>query len=70
VCLFGETALDDSLAQLISLGYDYSYEYSDGQNMGDPPTKVRIWDTNCSSTPIRRTILIRVGVEFTITCQQ
>jgi hypothetical protein len=65
-----ETALDDSLAQLISLGYDYAYEYSDGQNMGDPPTKVRIWNINCSSKPIIDKIQIRVGVQFTMSCQE
>jgi hypothetical protein len=65
-----ETALDDSLAQLISLGYDYAYEYSDGQNMGDPPTKVRIWNINCSSNPIIDKIQIRVGVQFTMSCQE
>jgi hypothetical protein len=65
-----EDALDNCLEQMISLGYDYRYEYDSNDDMDLEPTKVRIWDTNCSSTPIRRTILIRVGVEFTITCQQ
>ena len=65
-----ETALTNCLQQMISLGYDYRYEHDINDDVDLEPTKVRIWDTNCSSTPIRRTILIRVGVEFTITCQQ
>jgi len=65
-----ETALTNCLQQMISLGYDYRYEYDINDDRDSEPTKVRIWDTNCSSTPIRRTILIRVGIEFTITCQQ
>jgi hypothetical protein len=65
-----EDALDNSLEEMISLGYDYRYEYDINDDRDSEPTKVRIWDTNCSSTPIRRTILIRVGIEFTITCQQ
>jgi len=65
-----ETALTNCLQQMISLGYDYRYEYDINDDMDSELTKVRIWDTNCSSRPIRRTILIRVGIEFTITCQQ
>jgi len=65
-----ETALTNCLQQMISLGYDYRYEYDVNDDLNAKPTKVRIWDTNCSSRPIRRTILIRVGIEFTITCQQ
>ncbi len=41
-----------------------------GQDMDNPPTKVRIWDTNCSSTQTNKSITIRVGIQFTMSCQQ
>ena len=63
------SALDDCLIQLISLGYDYRYEYSSGQDMDEPPTKVRIWGTNCSVNPTNQPITINVGIEFNIACQ-
>ena len=65
-----EVALDNCLTQLISLGYDYTYEFAIGQDMDNPPTKVRIWDTNCSSTQTNKSITIRVGIQFTMSCQQ
>ena len=65
-----ETALDYTLQQMLSLGYDYRYEYSVGQDMETPPTKVRIWNTNCSSTPLLDIIDINVGIQFNITCEQ
>jgi hypothetical protein len=65
-----ETALNDCLVQLISLGYDFRYEHSNSEPKGSLPTNVRIWDTNCTSTPIRKTITIKVGIQFNITCQQ
>ena len=65
-----ETALDNCLTQLISLGYDYTYEYDIAQDTEEPPTRVRIWDTNCSSNPINKSISIRVGIQFTMSCEQ
>ena len=53
-------ALDFSLSQILSLGYDYSYE--------DNGSMVRIWNTNCSTQPINENISINVGINFTITC--
>jgi len=53
-------ALDFSLSQILSLGYDYSYE--------DNGSMVRIWNTNCSTNPINENISINVGINFTITC--
>jgi len=65
-----ETALDYTLQQMLSLGYDYRYEYSVGQDMETPPTKVRIWNTNCSSTSLLDIIDINVGIQFNISCEQ
>ena len=40
------------------------------QDTEEPPTRVRIWDTNCSSNPINKSISIRVGIQFTMSCEQ
>jgi len=66
-------SLDQTLQQMISLGYDYRYEDMSGNILGYEDSNavmVRIWDTNCSSTQIRTTITINVGVQFSITCQR
>ena len=64
-----ETALDFCLGEMISLGYDYRYEQD--TNGGDTDlTKVRIWDVNCSTEPLEKTITIKLGINFTITCPQ
>ena len=63
-----ETALTNCLQQMISLGYDYRYENDVTEPRGSTPTKVRIWDTNCSSNPINKSISIRVGIQFTMSC--
>jgi hypothetical protein len=65
-------SLDQTLQQMISLGYDYRYEDMSGNILGYEDSNavmVRIWDTNCSSTQIMKTITINVGVQFNIVCQ-
>ena len=65
-----ETALTNCLTQLISLGYDFRYEADVSQPRGSEPIKVRIWDTNCTATPVRKTITITVGVQFSMSCER
>lgn len=65
-----ETALNNSLSTLILKGYDYRYEHGIDDNLDLPPTKVRIWNTNCSVSPLKTTITINLGINFTITCPQ
>ena len=65
------TALDNSLQQIISLGYDYRYEtmtnnITNGDNI--EAVLVRVWNTNCSVNPLDDTIYINVGINFNITC--
>jgi hypothetical protein len=62
------TALDFALIEIISLGYDYRYEYGIGDDRDAPPTKVRIWNTKCSESPLRDPISINIGINFSITC--
>jgi len=65
------TALDFALSKLITLGYDYRYETSNNviTNINDPKAVyVRIWNTNCFTTPISETIEIKIGINFTISC--
>jgi hypothetical protein len=64
------TALNDSLSTLILKGYDYRYERSVNDEIGSPPTKVKIWNTSCSVSPLNTTISINVGINFNITCPQ
>jgi hypothetical protein len=66
-------ALDQTLQQMISLGYDYRYENASGTVVGygdSGAVKVRIWNTNCSPTQIINSITINVGIQFSLTCQQ
>ena len=65
-----ETALNNSLSTLILMGYDYRYERSVNDEIGSPPTKVKIWNINCSVSPLNTTISINVGINFNITCPQ
>ena len=65
-----ENALNNSLSNLILKGYDYSYVRGVGDNISLPPTKVKIWNTNCSVAPLQTTITIKLGINFTITCPQ
>jgi hypothetical protein len=65
-----ETALNGSLSTLILKGYDYRYERSVNDEIGSPPTKVKIWNTSCSVSPLNTTISINVGINFNITCPQ
>jgi hypothetical protein len=58
-----ETALNQTLQQIYSLGYDYRYETIDNVYY------VRIWDTNCATTPSTKTITINVGIQYSISCQ-
>ena len=63
------TALDFALTQIISLGYDYRYENGvDDSSDSLLPTKVRIWNTNCSESPLEEPISINIGIYFSITC--
>jgi hypothetical protein len=65
-------ALDFALSTMINAGYDYRYETSDGTVTGvsDPKVEyVRIWNTNCSDTPLNQKIIINVGIIFSISCQ-
>jgi hypothetical protein len=62
------TALDFALSQLITLGYDYRYEHGVDDDMDLPPTKVRLWNTNCSDKPLSEPIEIKMGINFTISC--
>ena len=62
------TALDFALTQIISLGYDYRYEYGIGDDRDSPPTKVRIWNTTCSEILLKEPISINIGINFSITC--
>jgi hypothetical protein len=57
---------------MINAGYDYRYETSTGvvTSVSDPKAEyVRIWNTNCSDTPLNQKIIINVGVVFSISCQ-
>jgi hypothetical protein len=66
------TALDFCLSQIITLGYDYRYETENGviTDVTDPKAfYVRIWNTNCSDKPLKDVISIKMGINFTITCQ-
>ena len=65
-------ALDFALSTMINAGYDYRYETSTGvvTSVSDPKAEyVRIWNTNCSDTPLNQKIIINVGVVFSISCQ-
>jgi hypothetical protein len=65
------TSLDFALSQLITLGYDYRYETDNNviTDISDPKAAyVRIWNTNCSETPLREPISINIGINFSITC--
>jgi hypothetical protein len=53
------------------LGYDYRYETDNNviTDISDPKaTYVRIWNTNCSVTPLVEPIIINMGINFTISC--
>ena len=65
------TALDFALSQLITLGYDYRYETETNviTDISDPKAVyVRIWNTNCYTTPLVVPIIINMGINFTISC--
>jgi hypothetical protein len=65
------TALDFALTQILSLGYDYRYETNNNvvTDISDPKAfYVRIWNTNCSETPLVESISINIGINFSITC--
>lgn len=65
------TALDFALSQLITLGYDYRYETDANviTDISDPKAVyVRIWNTNCYTTPLVEPIIINMGINFTISC--
>jgi len=68
-----DTALDNCLQQIITLGYDYRYETINNTPISGDDTNavlVRIWNTNCSTTPLVETLSISVGINFNITCTQ
>jgi hypothetical protein len=65
------SALDFALSQMITLGYDYRYETIDGTitDITDPKAVyVRIWNTNCSTSPIYERISINIEINFSISC--
>jgi len=68
-----DTALDNCLQRIITLGYDYRYETINNTPISGDDTNavlVRIWNTNCSTTPLVETLSISVGINFNITCTQ
>ena len=64
-------SLDFALSQLNTLGYDYRYETIDNivTDISDTnAVNIRIWNTNCSETPLNEEITINIGINFTISC--
>jgi hypothetical protein len=64
-------SLNFALSQLNTLGYDYRYETINNviTDISDSnAVNIRIWNTNCSETPLNEEITINIGINFTISC--
>ena len=64
-------SLDQILQEMISIGYDYRFETSDGRSVSSTnpeAVNVRIWNTNCSSIPLDVVFVLEVGINFSINC--
>ena len=64
-------SLNFALSQLNTLGYDYRFETINNivTDISDTnAVNIRIWNTNCSETPLNEEITINIGINFTISC--